>query len=152
MPAAAKGLRIGSRPRGNRSLLGEQSCELAMEVRPTLHVVVSGVDHEGLGPQVDERLDQRRKGLLVDLLQVAAVAVVGEAGVDGDQRLVRLAVGHPRQIMLVDHVAEHVVSVEALAVPEDQQHARPADLLAGVQAKVGRGHGGLDLQLRCRRR
>ena len=60
-------------------------------VQPTLAVVVSGVDHEGLGPQFDERLNQRRQRLLGDRLQIAASSVVGEARIDRDQRLVRLS-------------------------------------------------------------
>ena len=41
------------------------------------------------------------------------------------------------------------MAVQPLAVPEDQQHARPADLLARVQEEPRGGHAGLGLQLRA---
>ena len=90
--------------------------------------------------------------LLGDRLQITASSVVREARIDRDQRLVRLSAGKPRQIMLVEHAAEHVVSVQPPAVPKDQQHARPANLFAGMQAEPRQRHSRLGLQLRARAR
>ena len=90
------------------------------------------------------------KDFSVTASKISAFSVVRETRIDRHQRLVRLSAGQPGQIMLVEHAAEHVVSVQPPAVPEDQRaRAARGPALAGLQAELRQRHAGLSVQLRA---
>jgi len=101
------------------------------DIRPCFARIPAGVDHEGLGPQLDKGLHQRHYRLFGSLGEVSALSVMREANVDRHQRLGGLAV-QLRHVVPIEDLPEHVVSVQSFALPKHQQHARRTYLFAGA--------------------